>query len=209
MNVRNLISIFVSALLIFLAVVPVEDNNSYHIDDQYWVCLSSDFTKYQTAAIWDGLNLWTSLGRTHFLPKTDGLCNVLIRPVKGKEAERLEKKWHDDFILGYADIYTNTIFIFIDRVYGLDELRIIAGHEAGHWIALDHIPMDRPALMNPSYRGYYNQVFQLYPADIEEYCRHWNCKNIDTSKIRWLDDTNATIDSGNDLNEEMYDKESY
>lgn len=211
MNVRNLISTFISALLIFIAISPVQHDQIYHINEQYWVCISPEFNEYQTAAIWDGINIWNTLGRTHFLPETNGLCNILVRPVRGKEATRFEKKWNDEYVIGYAEVETNSVLIFIDKIYSLEELGITTCHEFGHYLNLFHIPMDRIAIMNP-YKRHYVEGFRLYPADIEEYCRHWNCKDIDTSKIIWMQDTISPIDAGNDLNtnlnEETYDNQT-
>lgn len=198
MNARKAISSFLTAFLIFLCVVPTEHNGVYHKQEKYWICLSPEFNEYQTDAIWTGINVWNSFGIKHFYNGKDSLCSVLIRPIVGKEADNFEKQEGAEYLLGYADYNTNTIYFFMDRIYSLLELKELACHESAHWISLKHTPQSERSIMNAE-RVYYGPVFKLWPADVKEYCRHWNCKNLNIDELDLDFDDYSEKDAGNDL----------
>lgn len=182
MNVNRLINIITILMWGWL----LQDDSAYHLNDHYYVCISPQFAPSWTNPILEGIAVWNQFGENRFYLSSDGLCDVLIAPATGKVAKRLEQELKDPYVLGYADFPHNTIYLFMDKVYGETDLMNLVSHEAGHFIGLQHIPMKRFAIMNP-YRRYYGYIHpHLFRADIEEYCRIWNCPAIDYNSI---DDT--------------------
>lgn len=166
-------------LLMYVLGWPLEHDQTYHLQDHYCVCISPEFSDVQHEAIEEGISLWNQMGQTRFYAETNGLCNVAVIPVRAEWAHRLEKTVGDTLVLGWADSNTNSIYLWIDKIYDLKDLTVLATHESGHWIQMDHIDMRHLAIMNP-YRRYYGfGPVHLYRPDLEQYCQHWKCQGID------------------------------
>lgn len=65
---------------------------------------------------------------------------------------------------------TETIFLVMDRINSLEELRLVVLHEIGHNLKLKHNTTDR-SIMTP--RGWI--VNGIMSKDFENFCKIWNC----------------------------------
>lgn len=174
---------FLEKLLISFYIVilcwQIKDNNAYHLNDHYSICLSPEFNDWQRESIDNGIDLWNGMGKTRFYSGTGSTCDILVVLATGSVATMIEHKTKDPRILGYADLDGHIIYLLMDKVYDAHDLTYLSAHEAGHFLAQEHIPMSRLAVMNPYRRYYGSGPPHLFRADLEQYCHHQKCSNVD------------------------------
>ena len=118
----------------------------------------------------EGVRVWNT-NTVRF--REDNNCTINI-----VKATPYDERWAPEERVGASDFYCNEILLFTRRIDGDDgELRLIAGHESGHFLNLGHIdPFKHPAIMNTVVREDVIENFKLYPEDVRQLCSKWNCQ---------------------------------
>lgn len=164
----------------------IQSNNAFHLTDHYFYCVDPNFSDLEVSHIQGAISLWNDLGGTRFEPATDTWCDLGIVSVKDAWAHTLEHRLHDPNVLGFADRDAHTLDLFTDKVYDGDDLTYLTAHELGHFLGLEHIAMNRMAVMNHYRRYYGSKPPHLFVADVEAYCKLWNC-----DQVNWEDYDNV------------------
>lgn len=177
-------------LIIITACNTIHHDRTYSKRPHYNYCISPEFDKFDKEEIVKGISIWNTLGEEHF-SHSEELCDVLIRPIRREDFPSLKKDYRDTTLLGLSDYKTNTISLYVDKIYTYEAMETVIMHEGGHWIGLKHVPMKYWAVMNE-----YQTCpirFRFYREDLKEYCRHWNCKNVDIDRIVDYYDQNTEV----------------
>jgi hypothetical protein len=144
-------------------------DTGYHIQEQYSVCIDSAFTNHEHAIIIEGVSVWNT-NVVRFREDNDCTANIV-------KATAWDERWTSEEHIGVSDFYANEMIVFTRRIIGDDELRLIAGHEAGHFLNLSHTdPIKYPAIMDSVVREDVEEDFKLYPEDVRQLCSRWKCR---------------------------------
>ena len=165
----------VLSIIVTVSVCFLENDFGEHAYGIDTICISTDFSPSEAAIIKKNIGLW-NFDQTHFVFD----CTFNSVPIKKDKQPHLQKLTglpaNEGSSIGLTQ-YEPHKRILISDTLEPTWLPIIAAHEAGHLIYVDHVPSEKaPAIMNDFIRPDMVNKVKLTNIDLVEYCKVWKCE---------------------------------
>ncbi len=143
------------------------------------VSFDDSFSDEEKLMIMEGLNVWKEdIGDSVEFTEVK-VGNIQIHKATDEEMAKFDEQSKPKKPVGLASRHANDsdIYFMFQRITSLKYLRLVAAHEAGHHLGMDHIPQEQTAIMNPfvNLDLIDNQHLTIY--DIDQFCNHWGCND--------------------------------
>ena len=153
----------------------LENDFGEHAYEINTVCVSTDFSPSEAAVIEKNIKIW-NFNQTHFVFDCAFNSIPIVKDKQPHIQQLTGLPVADGSSLALTQ-YEPHKKVLISDTLDPRQLPIIAAHEAGHLIYVDHIPTAQaPAIMNDFIRPEMVKNVKLTETDMVEYCKKWKCK---------------------------------
>lgn len=163
-------------LLLVLACAPAFPDRSWEPRLNNLVSFSDEFSQEEKGAIIFAFNVWDRETNcsVSFVESPD--ASIQIVKATDEEMKGYDLKKHRT-VIGIAELDNDPrIFFMFQRIRSLEELELVAAHEAGHHLGMEHIPQEQTSIMNPAVNNLLLNHTHLSQYDIDQFNNHWGCK---------------------------------
>jgi hypothetical protein len=141
------------------------------------VSFGDNFTDEERYRALIGFNLWKrETGcKVDFVEVPDG--GIRIRKATDEEMARFDREQKKKVVgLAVKNVQVPFIYFVFQRINSLDELELVAAHEAGHHLGMEHVPQNQIAIMNPSLNNALINDQHLTSYDMDQFDSYWRCR---------------------------------
>jgi len=139
------------------------------------VSFSEEFSPEEKLVILKGFNVWgrETACKANFVETADG--TIAIKKTTDQELIAFELK-EGKKIIGLSIQSDNpTIYFIFQKIDTALKLELVAAHEAGHMLGMEHIPQKQVAIMNPAVNSLILED-HLTQYDLDQFDNYWRCK---------------------------------
>lgn len=166
-------SLFIFIILTLSVCLGCSLDTPWTAEAHNTVTFDPAFSEAEKVAIMEGFNLWhRDTGMVSFEEKPNG--NIFIKKATEEEQIYWDKKIGSSLV-GLSDKDKHTMYLMTGKIKTLSYLRLVAAHEAGHFLGLEHVPQQQTAVMNPSVNKNLIENPYLTRYDLNIFCDYWDC----------------------------------
>jgi hypothetical protein len=143
------------------------------------VSFDDTFSDKEKMTVMEGLNVWREdigdgVGFTEVK-----IGRIQIHKATNEEMVEFDKQDNPKKPVGLATRHANDndIYFIFQRIPNLKYLRLVAAHEGGHHLGMNHIPQGQTAIMNPFVNSLLLNDQHLTTYDLEQFCSYWGCND--------------------------------
>lgn len=140
------------------------------------VVFDSSFSPIEKRYIMNGFNVWGQETNCDVLFEEKEGGRIEIKRSTYEDNQKFDKQFDGDVIGLSVKGNHPQIYFAMDRLNTLGDLELVAAHEAGHHLGMDHVPQDELAIMNPVEPAALVRDIHLTQYDLDQFNNFWKCK---------------------------------
>lgn len=162
-------------LMLFLSISSCSSSTTWSPNLENTVSFSEEFSPEEKFIILKGFNIWgkETTCKAYFIETKNG--TIAIKKATDQEVMAFDLEYHQNIIGLSAESDNPIIFFVFQKITTSLQLELVAAHESGHFLGMDHIPQGQIAIMNPAVNGLILEV-HLTQYDLDQFNNFWGCK---------------------------------